>query len=245
MRGAVISLRPYQRAALDAVRVHYRAGKRRILLVCPTGGGKTATASELVRSWCTKTPGARAVWASHRSELRDQAAETLTRAGCDVGHSGADAGRPVQVVSLQGVLARGETPAAGLVIADESHHFVGAPEWGRFLFAYPEALVVGLTATPERADGRGLGEFFEVLHVVAQPRELVAAGHLVDCEIIRPGRVQAPGHLAQRPVDAYVQHAKGRRNIVFASTVKHAQEFAADFLMAGIQARVGGHAGVK
>src|SRR6185295_11926979 len=110
-------------------------------------------------SWVARghiAKGGRVLWLAHRRELVQQAASTLERLGLDVGHSGLKASSPVQVASVQTLLARGEAPAASLVVYDEAHHFA-AEDWGRLATAYAGAIRIGLTATPERGDGRGLG----------------------------------------------------------------------------------------
>jgi superfamily II DNA or RNA helicase len=221
---------PYQSAAITAARQLVLAGKRRVLLVSPTGSGKST-----IGAWIAKGAvhrGKRVAWFAHRTELRDQAAATLERCELDVGHSGCGAGKPVQVVSTQGSLSREECPEADLVVLDECHHYAGTEQWSRIPEAYPNATIIGLTATPERADGRGMGNVFEALHVVAQPRQLVG-GALVDCEMLRPPAVQRAGYLARSPVDAYKSRARGR-TVVFAPNVAQATEFAQDFRKAGI-----------
>jgi len=227
--------RTYQTAAIRAVYASIKSGRRRPLLVSPTGSGKSTIGALIVRDAVSR--GRRVAWFAHRTELRDQAVETLARCEIDAGHSGAGASKPVQVVSVQGALVTEQVPEADVVVLDEAHHFA-ADEWGRLPAAYPNATIIGLTATPERADGRGLGHLFDDLHVVAQPRELVEQGHLVPCELMRPSSVQRPGFLASRPVDAYRLHASGRRNVVFAASVENACTFAAQFKMEGIDARI-------
>jgi len=218
--------RPYQDRAHDELRRHVAAGKRRILLVSPTGSGKTFMLSRVCAGAVAK--GKRVAWFAHRRELVRQAAESLTDFGIDVGHSGKGLAAPVQVVGVQAALSRGEAPPADIVVLDEAHHFA-ADEWGQLPKAYPDALIIGASATPERADGRGLDCLFEDLIVVAQPEELAREGHLVPCETIRPPRPQPAGKIAWPPVEAYLEHTSGRLAVVFAPHVKAAHEFADGF----------------
>lgn len=233
--------RSYQSNAIANARESVKAGRRRVLLVSPTGSGKSTIGALIARGALAK--GQRVAWFAHRSELRDQARETMERCEIDAGYSGQGASKPCQIVSLQGALRKGEVPEADVVILDEAHH-MGADDWGRLPGAYPNAVIVGLSATPERGDGRGLGHIFNDLHVVAQPRELVdlwKTDHsqgLTPCEVVCPGRVQSAGYLSQSPVDAYVQLARGTRNVVFAPDVKSACDFAAQFKAAGISAHI-------
>jgi DNA repair protein RadD len=230
-------LRSYQRAALVAARASVDDGKRCPLVVSPTGSGKSTMAAMIVRS-ATKRER-RCVWLAHRRELRDQAVETLDRCEVDAGHSGQGRHKLAQVVSTQGALVREEMPEADVVIVDEAHHYA-ADEWSRLLLAYPTQNIYGFTATPERPDGRGMGHMFDSLVVVAQPRELVEAGHLVDCgpeNIYRPAQLQEPGFLTCSPLDAYKAHGEGGRNVVFAASIEQACTFAADFKKAGYRRR--------
>lgn len=227
--------RPYQRKAIGATYASIKAGHRRPIVVAPTGAGKTLIMSLMARDAYSK--GRRVAIFAHRSELRDQAVATLQRCEVPCGHAGAGRGEPVQVVSTQGATASEEVPEADVVFLDEAHHYA-ADEWGRIVQAYPTQSIIGFTATPERTDGRGMGHIFDDLIVVAQPRELVALGHLVDCEVLRPSRLHEPGSLCMRPVEAYQAKGNGGRNVVFASTVEHACTFAAQFKMAGIDAAI-------
>ena len=237
-------LRKYQADAIDLVRASMRRGHTRVVLVIPTGGGKTVIASEIARRAIAK--GSRVVWLAHRTELVGQAARTLSALGLHVGLVAAsikaDPAAPVQVASIQTLVAR-ETvrPQANLIVADECHHLAEASEtWVRVLDAYPKVHVLGLTATPERGDGTGLAPIFTDLVVGVTVRQLTMTGHLVPCEIVRPdrwlkirGRTGNP--LAQPPLDAYREHAEGRQGILFATTVEEAQAYAEDFSAAGIR----------
>jgi superfamily II DNA or RNA helicase len=138
-------------------------------------------------------------------------------------------------VSTQGATSCDEVPEADVVFLDEAHHYA-ADEWGRVPLAYPTQPIIGFTATPERTDGRGMGHLFDDLVVVAQPRELVALGHLVDCHILRPSTLHEPGSMCMSPLAAYQHIGAVGRNVVFAATIDHACKFVAEFKMAGIDA---------
>lgn len=239
-----ITARDYQVRAIDGARRAIRSGKRAPLIVAPTGAGKTTIASLIVSGHLSKAvvggKAPRVVWLAHRRELVKQAAATLTRAGLVVGHEGLNANAPVQVTSIQTVLARGELPEATLAVIDEAHHIVST-EWIKIPRAYLAhgTLLVGLSATPERADGLGLGGkagVFDHLEVAAQIGELIAAGHLVPCDVLAPRA--GFRSLALDPWDAYQRYTPRGRAVVFAPHVKAAEEFAEDFRARGIEAAV-------
>ena len=241
-----MTLRAYQIEAIAKVRAAMADGARRVVLVVPTGGGKTRIASDVVRAGVAK--GKRWVWLAHRTELVGQAAEALTRLGLEVGAVAAGSdwperpGAPVQVASIQTLLARSHRPEADRIVWDECHHCAEtAAEWSSLLAGYPAARVLGLTATPERADGSGLAPLFDRLVVGASVRALTLAGHLVPCEIVRPSRWlrdsgETGNPLSQEPLDAYREHTPGQSCILFARSVEAAEAYADQFTAAGIRA---------
>jgi DNA repair protein RadD len=228
-----LTLRDYQLGSYNGVRAA-AAAVRRVCLVIPTGGGKTRVGTFM--SLRAAERSFRVAWLTHRTELLDQAADAHAAAGLEVGTIGDRAERPpnpaaaVQICSIQTLVERGLRPDADLVIVDEFHRFA-APTFAAKLAEYPAARIVGLTATPERSDGLGLGTICDRLVVGARIGELVAAGHLVPANLIRPPERLRSGVIAERPVDAYLAYAAGLRCVVFSSTVavaeKHASEFAA------------------
>jgi DNA repair protein RadD len=235
--GSEKPLRPYQTRAIDLVRDAVRGGSRAVVLVVPTGGGKTRIGSEIVGRHIAK--GGRAVWLAHRTELVTQARDRLLGDGLDrVGVVAAglnpDPEALVQVASIQTLAARGLRPGASLVVLDEAHHYVAA-EWGAVAEHYAGAIRLGLTATPERSDGKPLGDLFSSLVAPVQVSELTELGHLVPAEVLAPKR-RLPRQLAGDPVERYLDRAAGRRAFFFAATVAQAEELAARLLAAGVPA---------
>lgn len=224
------TLRPYQTRAIAEARKLIASGKRAPLLVSPAGSGKTTIGSAIVAGGVAK--GKRVAWFAHRRELLTQAIQRLRSFDLDVGTG--NSSKPVNVMSYQAACASGEVPDADIVVLDECHH-VAAEEWKRVTDAYSGAIRIGLTATPERADGKGLGHAFDSLVTVAQYSELILDGHLVPCNVIGPDRELTAKEIIASPVDAYRSHGRGSC-VVFAPHVKAAQEFEADFLSANISA---------
>lgn len=231
----MIEDRAYQERALAETRAAFARGRRAVLLVAPTGAGKTTIAGMIAQGAVAK--GTRVAFIAHRRELIQQAAARFRAFDLEVGVYGENARAPIQVTSPQTILARGDAPTARLVIVDEAHHYA-AEEWKRIVDAYlaAGARLVGLSATPERGDGTGLEGIFDHLVVVAQIGELTRLGFLVPADVIAPTRsVRA---LAIEPVEAYLAHGGGRPAVVFAPHVKAATDFRDAFRARGITSEV-------
>ena len=256
-------LRPYQIEVVARVESCVSAGQRRALVVLPMGGGKTILAAKIISDYVAR--GGRVMVLAHRRELISQASAKLHAVGID--HGIIQAGFPtrpgehVQVASVQTLHARAvrtagmEMPAADLVVVDEAHH-VRARTYRQILAAYPNAIVVGLTATPCRTDGRGLGACFDVLVEGPSVAELVAGGFLVPTRVYAPSTPDLTGvqikrgdyaenALAERMNDAklvgdVIVHwhrlADRRRTVVFATGVAHSLHLRDEFRRSGVMA---------
>lgn len=195
-----IVLRPYQDAIIDRLRSEIGGGCSRPLLVMVTGGGKTVVAAAIVGGAVAK--GNRCLFLAHRRELIQQASDKLYRYGID--HGVIQAGfpesplAPVQVGSVQTIHRRAmrsrkmELPPADLVIVDEAHRS-RARTYREIIDSYPDAVVLGLTATPVRGDGRGLGNIFGKIVEGPTVRELVGLGFLVPTKVYAPSRPDLDG----------------------------------------------------
>jgi len=245
-----LQLRDYQQRAVDNV---IAALDRRPLLVSPTGSGKTTMATEIVERLGVPT-----LWMAHRKELIDQAAERLEAHGLKTGivMSGyePDPGAQVQVASIQ-TLVRRDKPPAGLIVVDEAHH-CAADSYQNVLAEYPDARLLGLTATPFRLDGRGLGDLFGELVIAAWPDELCDSGVLHKPRVwaskapdLRGVRVVAGdyslGALAERSntaelnadiVETWKKRSAGMRTVAFAVDIAHSLAITKAFLDAGVPA---------
>lgn len=217
-----------------------RSGARAVLLVLPTGGGKTAIATEITRQHIAKDVGHRVLFLAHRTELIKQAAARLRAEGVSDmrviqgGSTIGDTGARVTVASIPTLITDrwlAALPPATLVIFDEAHH-TKAASWSRIASAYSGAIRIGLTATPERADGKALGDIFEQILVVSTVRELTDLGYLVPCAVYAPASYT--NALAADPAEAYLEHGDGKRAIIFCPTVVHARTVADELTARGV-----------
>ena len=252
-----LTLRPRQSQAVEDLRQSYATGARAPILVAPTGFGKTATATEIVRLTVSR---GRSVWfLAHLREILDDTAERLMAAG--ISHGSIRAGRSsdysqlVQVVAVQTAVRRSGLPRPDLIIIDECHLAV-AESYRKVIAAAGHPLLLGLTGTPQRLDGRGLGEVFDRLVLTC------STAKLIDEQLLAPVRVFAPpppdlsglhtragdfdqgeaSEVLSRPAvvgDALSHWQKlcgGRRGVAFCTTVAHAQAVAEQWQRAGYRA---------
>jgi DNA repair protein RadD len=187
-----VSLRSYQTEIVAEFERQVEGGDRSILLVAPTGSGKTIIAAAIIASTTR-----RVLVIAHRREIVNQTSDKLTARG--VSHGIIQAGdekklRPmaaVQVASIQTLHARAIRsssmlmPLADLLIIDEAHHAC-AMTYQKVIEAYPDAILLGLTATPCRGDGRGLGGIFKCMIECPQVPDLIEQGYLVKSRVYAP-----------------------------------------------------------
>ncbi len=253
-------LRPYQAEAVDKLRAAVtRSGSAVYCL--PTGAGKTVVAAEVAKLAYEK--GSRTMFLVHRRELVDQTLSTLAKAcpGVFVGIEAA--GRVAtpwahfQIGMVQSLLRRKHIPAADLLIVDEAHH-ARAKTWENVIGRWPKATRIGLTATPQRLDGKGLGEHFAEMVLGPSIRELVAQGHLsptrtmtlpsgLDLEGVRTSRTsgdwlnkdlreRVTGKVVAKGADSYMRYAPGRQAIFFGITRDHSRRVCAELAARGVAA---------
>jgi superfamily II DNA or RNA helicase len=260
----MLQLRPYQADAIAAVEKASAEGVRRMMLVLPTGGGKTVVFSELIRR-----RGAPALILAHRDELLKQAADKLGQVApelamsCGYVRAGMnDVRAPICIASVQ-TLARPQRLAQlprhfRTVVVDEAHH-AAADSYRRILDHVDESdLILGPTATPERADNLALNEVFQQIVYAKDLLSMIREGYLAEPRGVRVGLAgldlskvrksrgdyQAKdlgeqlddAGAAQHAVAAFQKHAEDRKAIAFVPTVELAHKVAGCFREAGIPA---------
>lgn len=261
VRDALLSdtvLRDYQLDLLRRASALMRQGYRRVLIVLPTGGGKTRTAGQALLS--AVDSGFTGQFVVHRKELLDQTSDAFNAMGLT--HGFIAAGRPLDPAADM-ILAGVQTLAnrldlvlpPNLGIIDEAQHATAAT-WARVMEAYPEAYILGLTAAPERLDGRGLGDQFDAMVVGPSVAELIERGFLSPYDYFAPSRPDLTGvhtvagdynkaeveAVMDRPelvgdiVQHYLRLAAGQRGIVFAASRDHSRNIAEAFCAAGVRA---------
>ena len=164
-----IELRPYQAEAKDAILHEWSEGRKRTLLVLPTGCGKTVVLAKVAEDQVEH--GGRVLIMAHRGELLDQAADKVKQVtGIDcayekAGSSSLGSWMPITVGSVQSLcqekrLQQFPPDYYSAVIVDEAHHCL-SDSYQRVLEHFSAANALGVTATPDRGDMRNLGRFFD------------------------------------------------------------------------------------
>lgn len=254
-----ICLRPYQKQLIDDVGYEYSEGRRRVCAVAPCGAGKTIMTAWMARG--TALSGRRAIFMVHRQELIEQTSATFTAMGIRHGLIAAGAAKeydlPVQISSVQTLIHRlSQVQAPDLLICDECHHIV-ANTYRKIVDQFSSSYVLGVTATPERIGGQGLGEIFQSLVLGPSAADLIAAGNLTPYDYYAPPTKFDPAaahvrfgeyvknDLLRQMDDAdvigdivtnYKNLADGKRAICYCINRAHSEHVAASFRAAGIAA---------
>jgi len=205
-----LQLRPYQSDGEQDVNDAWASGVRNVLLVEPTGAGKTVIFSEII-----KKHGGSICAIAHRQELVAQISLALARDGVrhkiigpqkvvrlivnlhmfELGRSYYDPASRVAVAGVDTLVRRGDElkgwlNSVTLWVQDEAHHVLKKNKWGKAVDMFPNARGLGVTAAPERADGNGLGRhadgLFDTMIVGPTMRELINMGYLTDYRIFAP-----------------------------------------------------------
>lgn len=258
-----MKLRDYQTESITAVKTVLRNGKRKPVLVMPTGAGKSVVFAEIISLAVGK--GNKVLWLVHRRNLVFQMRDTLKDFDIDAGiiMAGEEPTpkKQVQIGTVQTYGRRLEKDTlqikdyfdADLVMIDEAHRSI-SPTYQKILDLYKDKIVIGCTATPMRADQRGLGEVYDSIVEVVGVKELTDKGYLSPARYFAPSdidlskitmqmgdyQVKALGGKMNTPklvgdiVENWLKFADDRKTIVFAVNVKHAKSITEAFEKAGI-----------
>jgi DNA repair protein RadD len=253
-------LRPYQINDLARLRAQFRNGVRHVCYQAPTGAGKTVTFAEVVAGAIRL--GNRVCILAHRDEIIQQisraldvlgVAHALIVPGCDP----ATLEHPVTVASVQTLVRRLKhlTPP-DLFVVDECHH-AAAATWRKILAAFPQARVLGVTATPQRLDGKGLNDIFDALVIGPSVSELITGGYLSPFATFAPARGpdlsgirtragdyatdelavrMSKGVIITTAVDEYTRLCPGVPTIAYCVDIKHSELVAEAFRARGYRA---------
>lgn len=237
-----MELREYQKQILNKVRESYRQGYKAPCLVLPCGGGKSVLAAEVAKLATHK--GNRVLFLVHRKELCEQIENTFNWWGvdmtlCTVGM--------VQTISRR--VAKIEPPK--LIITDENHHSP-SKTYRKIYESFPDAQILGVTATPTRLDGSGLADVNDVLVEGVSAKWLIENGYLAQYEYYAPPTVSTKnmrkraGDFEVNPEDYadiygdvighYRKFADGKQTIVYCASVDLSMQTAEEFNKAGIPA---------
>ena len=239
-------LRPYQEELVSRVRKAYLCGRISPCIVLPCGGGKSCIVAEIAKR--TTDNKNRVLFLVHRKELCEQIENTFRKWGVDM--------LRCTVMMVQTAARRlNKIPPPSLIITDENHHST-ASTYKKVYEAFPDAKRVGVTATPVRLDGSGLGDVNDELIVGVSAKWLIENNCLSPYDYYAPSLVDLTGikikkgdydiasveNLMLRKavfgdvIKYYKQLAEGRQAVCYCTSVRHSMETALQFNMAGIEA---------
>jgi DNA repair protein RadD len=255
--GKKITLRDYQLKAKKEIRTHYAMGVKRVLLVLPTGGGKTVVFSDIAYDVAARKKYVLVL--AHRIELLEQCGNKLHENGVDFGYLNPKytekRSAHVQVGTMQTVVNRlkkmGVYP--DLIIIDEAHRSM-SKTYREIIAHFEKSLLLGVTATPIRGDNKCLGDIYEVIVEGPSVKELISRGALVQPITYAPlghldlsgapiingefdrkwieKKMNKPG-ITGDAITHYKTICDGHSAVAFCASIDHAKSTAADFCEAG------------
>ena len=254
-----IKLRPYQRDFIDAVRNEFLQNHKRVVGVAPCGAGKTIMTGWMIKEALNRNK--KSVFFVHRHELIEQTSKTFT--ALDIPHGIISAGvpmqldLPVQIASVQTLARRVDRLSEpDLLICDECHHIL-ANTYKKILDAFPNAFLLGVTATPQRMGGITLVDSFDSMVESLSVDQLINLGNLTRFNYFAPAvgvdlhnvrskfgefnhddleRVMNAKKIIGGIVDNYIKLAADKSAICYCVNVNHSKSVADAFCDAGIPA---------
>lgn len=239
-------LRPYQTDLVEQVRQAWRQGFKAPCIVLPCGGGKSCIVAEMARQ--TTLNGKRVLFLVHRKELCEQIERTFQTWGVNM-----DLCRVMMVQTATRRLAKLDKPA--LIITDENHHSL-ARTYRRIYDYFSDVYRVGVTATPIRLNGDGLGDVNDKLIVGVSAKQLIKMKCLAPYDYYAPSIADLTGLHTRAgefvagdiekammksavygdAINYYRKLADGRKAICYCASVRHSERMAEEFCSAGIPA---------
>lgn len=247
-----MKLRPYQEEARQAVQAEWENGRKRTLLVLPTGCGKTIVFSKIIEDRVKK--GERVLVLAHRSELLEQASDKLmTATGLGTALEKAESSSigswyrvvvgSVQTMQREKRLSKFEKDHFDTIVIDEAHHAI-SDGYQRVLQHFNESQVLGVTATPDRGDKRNLGQYFDSLAYEYSLVQAIKSGYLSKIQAVtipltldlssvgqQAGDFKASDlgtaldPYLEQIADEMVKQCADRKTVVFLPLVKTSQKF--------------------
>jgi len=271
---------------IDNIHAGWHSDRRNVLAVMATGAGKSVVIGKIVREEPERT-----CVIAHREELVSQLSGHLAREGVehrvvapqnvirrivsehsrDYGQSFVNTDAHVAVAGVDTLCSpkRREylkhwAAQIGLCVIDEAAHVLRDNKWGKAVKLFHNARNLGVTATPIRADKKGIGAhgsgIYDYMALGPDTGKLIREGYLSDYEILLPEsdldlgevRTTASGdfsptgletairqsHLVGDVVATYLKYAKGRRTVCFATSVKTAEDITRKYQEAGVRAEI-------
>lgn len=248
-------LRDYQADDLKRINKEIKAGHKRVIYSLMTAGGKTVVLHEQVSRWLRK--GMRGCVLVHTRALLKQTCDVFSDLphGIIAGGITPDADKKLQICMVQSLARRGGK-AFDFIVVDECHHAT-ASTWAKILADSPDAIILGVTATPFRNDNRGLGQAgFTTIVEGPEVSWLTEQGYLSPVEYYAPTDVDMTGvkkvggdyekkesgrrankrTITGSAVEHYKRHAMGQRALAFCVDIKHVMAVTKQFKKAGLNA---------
>lgn len=249
-----MQLRPYQQEAREAIQKEWSDGRKKTLLVLPTGCGKTIVFSKVIEDRVRM--GERVLVLAHRGELLDQASDKLQKStGLKTATEKAEKTSlgsffrvvvgSVQTLQQEKRLSKFPPDFFDTIVVDEAHHCI-SNGYQRVLKHFEEASVLGVTATPDRGDMKNLGSYFESLAYEYTLPKAIKEGYLspikaltIPLKLDLSAVKQQAGDFSSRDLgtaldpyleniaDEMIKHCSNRKTVVFLPLVKTSQKFKA------------------
>jgi len=259
-------LRDYQEKAILELREYISLGLKKVIMALPTGGGKSIIFGQIIANAIEK--GKTILWLVHRRNLVYQMRDVLREFGIECGliMSGneSDTKLPIQLGTIQTYQRRLDLDAtycnrfyidADLLLIDEGHRSL-SKTYTDVIALYSDKIIISCTATPMRADQRGMGEVYDSIADIAGVEELTKQGYLSPARYFAPSTPDLKGvkiamgdyvvkqlnekmnktKLNGDIVENWLKHGENRQTIVFCVNVKHSIAVRDEFIKHDIAA---------